>query len=234
MNAAMFYPGEWSKKHMYDELVKYFTPSQMNVELAIVLDFDNDVHFNTIQSMNCKKAVIVFDEFKFKTVDRYIDMFDTVIVTDQQYQNRFGNKTFVSDYFINSDVFKNLHDQPIFDKKCYMGHLLFDRNLHNIDHISTPTLEQLYVEISKYKGVLIYDTGRAENGIDIIHHNKAKAIEALMCGRNAYCQSGIQTLNYQHLLLNFNDNVALNIDRREVIDINQKVVTKLVNHLKNL
>ena len=93
------------------------------------------------------------------------------------------------------------------------------------------TYLDLFGEVQKYNGVAIYDTGLDEIRNNIVHYNKAKAVETLMAGRNPYCQDGIKTKRYDRFLKKYNEISNLkevDFTQDEIFRINELTVRELI------
>lgn len=188
-----------------------------------------------------KVVLMVFDPAAFPRVDNLIsnNALDKVIVFDSQFKDRFSKvKTFVSDYFFNEKVFPEFdkNKQEFKDKVCVFGHLSHGRfndfNLPQVDTLShIKSYEDLYLEVQKYNGVAVYDTGLCENRSRIVTYNKAKAVESLMCGVNPYCKEGIKTKRYDRFLKKYDDiaNVkSIDFSQEEIFKINDLTIRELL------
>ena len=239
----------FNRKHIFSSLSKisnfYEGDFQPNTTHILFIDLVENVlgmkeYVLDMKKSNIKIIVSFFDEARFKITQDCIDLglIDKLILFDKQYQFRFPNTpTYISDYFLNQDLF------PIKYKEssslcCYFGHNTYDRNLPNsiIKIVDLTKYENLYETVQEFNGVLVFDTGRSECGEKIIHHNKAKAIEALMCGVNAYCQSGINTINYNNYISkyeSYKNPISIEFDQKEIFELNKKVIYNFISEIKN-
>ena len=179
------------------------------------------------KSLGIEIVYSFYDPYRFDYVDRLINMnlVDKLILFDKKYINRFNVKTYISDYFVNEDLFPINKVYPIYDKKCYFGNLI-NRNLDdNTDHLVIENFETLYKKVQEYKKMVVFDIGRLIDGT-IIHHNKAKYIESLMCGIPVECDEFIKTINYEQ----FKNFIDIDID--QIRDINKKVIKDFINIFK--
>jgi hypothetical protein len=178
-----------------------------------------------------KIIAMVYDEARFPLVDLLISqgLVDKLILFDGQYRNRFNIPIFISDYYVNPDVFPALQSHRN-GKMCYFGHQLYDRILpQNTDYIKKDTLEEVYLKASQYTKGYVASTGKGEHG-GIIHHNKAKFIEMLFCGLKVECQMGINTLNYEHYK---NKQITVD-DLNSIYYINTRVREELFRQITNI
>ena len=242
----------FSYQHMFLPMKKYADCYESNVieegtTHMVFIDVIQNVRIlkNIVldaKSKGIKIIAVTFDPANFEEADRCIEegLLDMLVLTDMQFKDRFPNtNVYVSDYFLNEDLFSKLETKKDSDV-CYFGHLIGNykrNNEHNLPVIvDFNSYEGLYSKVQNFNGCFIYDTGRGEDPNEVIHHNKAKAIEALMCGVNAYCQDGIKTKNYDHLLFKENDLLSpkkINFSQEEVFQINENVIKEFLNECEN-
>lgn len=236
----------FSSTHMFDTFRRVF-PCQKVLPAAdtthyLIMDVDPKVYtqMNDIMAyrkQGLKVVLMVFDPAWFPMVDIFISnkMLDKVVVFDGQYKDRFNCNTFVSDYFFNDQVFPITSAKPK-SGVCVFGHLEHGRvNDYNVPRVDTDPLVQsysdLYKSVQNYNGVAIYDTGLDERRSGLIHHNKAKAVETLMCGRNPYCQDGIKTKRYDKFLYKYSEIPTpreIVFSQEEIFRINNLTVRELI------
>ena len=205
-----------------------------------VLKMRDEVEF--VKKKGVKIVATTFDPANFADTDTIIanNLIDKLILFDEQYKDRFNFNVAISDYFLLQDLFP----PPYVGKQegvCYFGHLLKVYERHN--EYNLPLIEDfgsyqgLYQKVQKYNGVCVYDTGKGELPNQVIHHNKAKAVEALMCGVNAYCQDGIRTKNYDKYLKKFNqieNPVPIDFTQDEIFRANEKVIKDFLLECQNI
>lgn len=193
----------------------------------VALNMINEIVY--YKSLGIKIIYSFYDPYRFEYIDKLINMklVDKLILFDEQYKDRFDVDTYISDYFVNEDLFPISKIEPIHKKKCYFGNLLNNRKLDEYtDHLLIENFKTLYKKVQEYEKVVIFDTGRLMDG-SIIHHNKAKFIESLMCGVSTECGPFIKTINYNHFL------DYSNIDINLIRNINQRVIKDFINIFKN-
>lgn len=227
----------FDRLHFFNSLKKYgFYEGELKPNTTHILFIDTpERSINMInelmyyKSLNIKIVFAFYDEARFRVVDELIKIgvVDKLILFDKQYQNRFDIDTYISDYFVNEELFPITKSEPIYDKKCYYGNLINRVLDDNTEYIEIESFEDLYKKIQEYKKFVVIDVGRSENGYGIIHHNKAKFVESLMCGVPTECDSGIKTINYDKFI-----NME-NIDINEIREINRRVINDFVNNLKD-
>jgi len=235
----------YSYNHMYLPLAKYgncYTGEfQENTTHVLFIDVIQNVgkmrgEINEFKKNGIKIIGVTFDPANFADTDCYIaeKLLDKLFLFDKQFKNRFDFNVCVSDLFLNQDLFPPLYEGE-HNGVCYFGHLI--KAYERTNEYNLPVIEDfssypaLYEKVQKYNGVCVYDTGRGEDPNVVVHHNKAKALEALMCGVNAYCQDGIKTINYDKYLKKFDqipNPVPIDFDREEIFKINEKVVKEFL------
>jgi hypothetical protein len=245
----------FSHTHMYESLGKYIDCSldtlYKDTTHYLILDIDgslnNQIDFiKRIRNQGVKVILMAFDPAKFGIIDYYIqnEMLDKLILFDNQFKDRFRIPTYISDYFFNEDVFpgdEDYYSGGIYPNEvCVFGHLLYGRNndfnLRKID--DDPGVEEyrdLYFKVKTHNGVAVYATGLSEDRSSIVHYNKAKAVETLMCGRNPYCKDGIKTKRYDRFLKKYGDipnPKEIDFTQEEIFQINDLTIRELVYELK--
>jgi len=215
-----------------------------DAEKLVFLDFGH-TNYNHKADL-CQKAkhlqlkviVTTFDPANFQgiTLLESSKLVDHVIVFDKKYLPSFRHCSF-SDYWLNANLFPP--EAPVSkDRVCVFGNLENGRVLPpNIDKIDVdrPDLVDLYKRVQQYYGVLVFDSGRLEG--QIIHHNKAKALEALMCGRNAYCKAAIKSPTYSQFYLPFDEFNAtrdINIPLNEIKKLNSHTINTFCETIQNI
>jgi len=180
------------------------------------------------KSLGIEIVYSFYDPYRFDCIYELINMnlVDKLILFDKQYINKFNVKTYISDYFVNEDLFPINKIYPLYDKKCYFGNLIERKLDDNTEHLVIVEFEDLYKKVQEYKKLVVLDIGRLSDGT-IIHYNKVKYIEALMCGVTAECQEFIKTLNYEK----FKD--SIDIDINVIRDINRRVIKEFIDIFKN-
>lgn len=238
----------FSRQHMFIPLTQYgnFYEGEFRKDTTHILFIDivenvlkNKDYILEKKNKGVKIIAAFFDEARFGVADICIrlNLIDKLILFDKQYKDRFNIDTYISDYFLNENLFK-LKIKSDSKNICYFGHNLYNRYLPNIvTKIEVSNYIELYEKVQEFNGVLIFDTGKSECGFKIIHHNKAKALEALMCGVNAYCQDGIKTINYNNYLKTTSDikdipNVSFS--QSEIFNINKSVIIQFIKEIKKL
>jgi len=236
----------FSYQHMYLPLKRYIDcydslETQPGTTHMLFLDVIQNVRLLKglvleAKSKGIKIIAVTFDPANFEEADCCISegLLDLLVLTDKQFENRFNFNVYVSDYYLNKDLFPKLESKKE-SGVCYFGHLIahYGRtNEYNLPIIEDfHSYQGLYKSVQEYNGCFVYDTGRGEDPNIVIHHNKAKAVEALMCGVNAYCQNGIKTKNYNHLLKSETQihNVSpIEFSQEEIFEINEKVITDFI------
>lgn len=236
--------------HMHGSLSKVLdcnATSFDDASHALILDVPNTIEENAQRFIDFRKnggkvTLMVFDPFRFPRVDRFIEqkMLDMVVLFDQRFQNRFTNiKSYVTDYFFNQDVFPT-NEVSYKNEACVFGHLLHGRhNKYNLSRVDeyVNSYEELYTNVRMFNGVMVLATGLDETGGSIITHNKAKAVETLMCGRNPYCGEGINTIYYNQYLKKYEDIPNLkevDFSQEVIFNINKQVLEQLANEIVNI
>jgi hypothetical protein len=238
--------------NVYGSLVKHVPIRKLNspfiipddANILLLLDFlpYSDVAVNTFKKWKdrgVKIVVAVYDPLRFVHVGMLAPLIDKLILFDQKWQNKFPDvKTYVSDYPVNEDLI-----QPTEQTKqgvCYFGHLEESRRdlPEGVEHIKTPPGATLYSKIQEYRGAIVFDHGLSEGGYNspLDHYNKAKAVEVLMCGRQAYCMAGIKTKAYDDFLLPFwayKDKLARQNSIETIRRLNQECIVNLVAEITN-
>ena len=127
---------------------------------------------------------------------------------------------------------------------CVFGHLLYSRaNLPTYDAVKVDvginSYQQLYNKVQLFNGAIIHDQGHWIDKTEA-HYNKAKAVEALLCGVNAYCYPGINTKRYNKFLKDIKEDENGNLiihpiefDRSEIQKINSLTIEELICEIKN-
>lgn len=227
----------FNRQHFFNTIKKnkifYEGNLRENTTHILFIDIPENA-FNMIDEILYYKSLGIeivysfYDPYRFNYVDKLIEinLVDKLILFDKKYKDRFNIDTYISDYFVNEDLFPVNKIENIYDRKCYFGNLLNNRNLDdNTDHLIIDEFEILYKKVQQYKKVVVFDTGRLMDGT-IINHNKAKFIESIMCGVPAQCDKYIDTINYNTFLNN--DNISIELIR----NINQKVIKDFINIFK--
>ena len=90
-----------------------------------------------------------------------------------------------------------------------------------------------------FNGAIIHDQGHWINGEEC-HYNKAKAVETLLCGVNAYCYPGINTKRYNKFLKDIKEDHngdliihPIEFDRSAIQKINRLTIEELIGEIKN-
>ena len=237
----------FSYQHMYLPLKKYvdcYDNFLLHPETThmIFLDVIQNVrkmksHVLYAKSQGVKIIAVTFDPANFEEADLCIKegLIDLLVLTDKQFENRFDFNVYISDYYLNKDLFPKI-DTKKDSGVCYFGHLIAHYGRTN--EYRLPVIEDfssfpsLYKSVQEYNGCFVYDTGRGEDPTEVIHHNKAKAIEALMCGVNAYCQDGIKTKNYDRFLKSYNQvksPAPIEFTQEDIMEINEKVIKDFID-----
>ena len=229
---------------MVDTLKNYFNQTTNIQEAEYYLILDLGLHVNNqineianYRKQGIKTILLVFDPAAFNRVYNLIDgnALDKIILFDAQFKNKFKTSVFVSDYFLNKDLFEennNKHE----NKVCVYGTLgcVGRNNEYNLDIVdkTLDSYEDFYKIVQKYNGVCVYDTGFNENFSGLEHYNHVKAVEALMCGVNPYCQPGIKTKRYDKYLKKYEqipNPVPIDFDQKEIWDLNEITIKELVH-----
>lgn len=222
----------------------------------IIMDLGASVQNNADKILKFRKnggkvVLMFFDPISFPTADKFVEngMLDLVVVFDAKFKNRFPNvKTIVSDYFFDQELFPI--SPPTDSKKvCVFGHIAWGRENFfgiinrklRIDKVDTnvKSYPELYRNVQQYNGVVVFDTGAGEDGKTIVGYNKAKAVETLMTGRNAFCQDNINTKRYNEFLIKPYDSILnvippINIDQTKIFEINNLTINELIDEIKKL
>jgi hypothetical protein len=181
-----------------------------------------------LRAAGLKVVLFTFDPANFKRVDIMVEAgaLSKVIVFDKQFANRFKAPTYVTDYFFNESLFPKA-PESYSDSACIFGTLANGRGnpylLPKVDEPAPADYTQLYSRVQQYCGVMVWDTGLDENMKNIVHYNKAKAVETLMCGRTPYCMSGISP---KHRYVKFHKPIE-KILFPEPVDFSQELIWKL-------
>lgn len=235
---------DFNKNHMVGSLEKYFETTSINdAEYHLILDLGMYVNQQIEQLVELRKQgqkiiLMVFDPAAFGRVDNLVrcDALDKLILFDKQFEKRFPIKTFISDYFVNENIFPEMNDIKMFENEvCVYGTIgPVDRNneynLKRVD-FNVNNYVDFFNNVKEYNGVCVYDTGMNEHFSGISHYNHCKPIEALMCGVNAYCQSGIKTKRYDRFLKKFEqipNPVKVDFDREDIKKINKLTIEELI------
>jgi hypothetical protein len=256
----------FSRNHMYDVIGKYIECiSENDISISSILDDTEVTHFlildvdygalqykiedfKRLKSQGIKFILLTFDPANFWFVDTLINenILDKVIIFDKQYVEYFKNhgniEVYVSDYFFNEDLF-NIKPLPKSPSVCVFGHLIHGRevlptyNSVKVD-ININSYQDLYSRVQLFNGAIIHDTGTYNHRI--IHHNKAKAVEVLMCGVNAYCYPGINTKRYNQFLKEIKEDHSgdlilspVEFDRNVITELNKLTVKELIDEINN-
>jgi len=237
--------------HMYKSFLPYIEECSEEVNTNtthyFIMDFSKRLleqkdYIKNLKDQGIKVVMCFFDPFIFTDIDELIEygILDTVVVFDRNHINRFENriKTVYTDYFFNDTVFPK-PPQEYKNEICIYGHTNKNTNRHNdwgfdkVDTPSPPTYSNLYSKIQEYAGAYIWDTGLPEKGKgnEVITHCKAKAIETLMCGRNAYCRDGIKTINYEKFLKTDSDINSHDVcfNQEDIFKINKETIKKFID-----
>jgi len=189
-----------------------------------------------VKDKGIKVVICVYDPARFPYLDPLIDYFDKIILFDQKFKNRFPIPTYISDYFLNEELFSK-PPESYGNKVCYFGHLN-DRDLpEGVVHIKSDSLKALYKNVQNFNGVYVFDIGNDEKGErGKMHHNKAKAIEVLMCGRNVYAMDRIKTKAYDKFILPANEYKncpPVSFNQQEIFELNRKCIRDFINAMIN-
>lgn len=227
--------------HMYESLSKYINCSESlksDSTHVLFLDFI-PTEADLQDAINCKRqglkvCVTLFDPPRFGDLDLFksLDAVDEIILFSKVFQNVYP-EAYISDYFFNEEVFLK-QTSEYENKLCVFGGLGYGRDLpcpiDKVD-IGISSYKDLYSRVMNYNGVFVFDTGHDRNWQNIVHYNKAKAVEALMCGRNSYCQEGIKTLRYNsylksHLMYNSLEPVSFSQD--DIFRLNKQTIEDFI------
>ena len=191
----------FTTQHMLTPLKDSFdlVDNVYDCDKVVFLDFghvDHEIKKNIcIQAKSLNKEVIIttFDPANFSYIKHLEEesLFSRVVVFDQQFSTYFAN-SIVSDYWLNDTLFP----KEFVDKNgvCTFGHLECGRTLPpQVTKVDSDKIDlvSLYNKVSRFSGVVVFDSGVC-NG-SIIHHNKAKSLEALLCGCIPFCKEGISS-----------------------------------------
>lgn len=206
----------------------------------------NYLFLKQLRKNGIKVVCIFFDPAAFSRVKKYIaaGCIDKCIIFDQKFQSEFGCPTYVSDYFFDEKLFI-IADKTNNGKVCLFG--TFGPNVIQGSRINNYGLDvvdsnasdyrTLYSNVQKYNGVAVYDSGMSEDFKKVVHYNKAKFVEALMCGRNGYCCDGITTKLYDKYKLSYSSIPTpsdIVFDQKEIHDLNKKTLSLLKSELFNI
>ena len=258
----------FSRNHMFDVINKHIT-CVSNRNTPEIWSFDPEItHFLILdvdyidlikkidlliglKARGVKFVLLTFDPPNFWFVDKLAEegILDKLILFDSQFVEYFSRhnniKIYVSDYFFNEDLFEIIpsvtknHSQV-----CVFGHLLYSRaNLPTYDAVKVDvginSYQQLYNKVQLFNGAIIHDQGHWIDKTEA-HYNKAKAVEALLCGVNAYCYPGINTKRYNKFLKDIKEDENGNLiihpiefDRSEIQKINSLTIEELICEIKN-
>lgn len=193
-----------------------------------------------LKKRGVKIIMVVYDPPRFGAVGHLISLgaLDKVVLFDQKWRYRFDNiPIYISDYPVNQDLIPPI-PHTYRPGVCYFGHLeATGRVLPNgIVHISAPNTH-IYGELQKFSGGYVFDHGYPDGpGQPWSHYNKAKPIEILMSGRNAYCMAGINTKVYNKYILPAERHVEqlpVTFDVREIWELNKECLHQLQLEIVN-
>jgi len=253
----------FSHVHMYNSINKYIecylgkTILQPDTTHYIIMDLSNSVEENLDHIIEFKKnggivILMVFDPISFPKIDIFIEKeaLSKIILFDQKFKDRFPIPTFISDYFFNESIFSKNKTLCQEKKYCIIGHLVHDRQNDFMQLYNSVDLEKvdrglynhknysdIYKKIQEFNGLVIFDSGIGEDGIKLEHYNKAKAIEALMCGVNAYCKNSINTKYYNEFIIKPFDDMRhtlkqIKFNQEHIWKINKRVINELIEECK--
>jgi hypothetical protein len=227
--------------HMFLTLSKYVncsTELETDSTHLFFLDFGPDSNqldlAIKLKSQGLKTTAMVFDPPGFNYIDWFKEnnALDNIVLFDQKFSIEYP-EAYISDHFFNQSLFTK-QTQFCNNQICTFGRIDQARNLPSgIDRVDVniSSYHELYKKVSNYNGVYVFDSGGDRTWTFTTHYNKAKGVEALMCGRNAYCHDGINTLNYNKYLkshLLYNNLQDVTFDQCEIFDLNKKVIEELL------
>lgn len=243
-------------KHMFESICEFFPcyygdDVQPDTTHFLIFDVNPDVNLKInklkkLRNSGIKIISFVFDPAKFNTVKNWINfgIIDKVVVFDSKFLNSFGNvETYFSDYFFNVKLFPDSiqeKDKIFPSKVCVFGHLYHGRNNNfNCEKVDgsgycETNIRDIYKRVINYNGVAVFDTGLGENNSNIVQYNKAKGVESLMCGVNAYCKDGIKTKRYDSFLKKYDDIpklVPIEFEQKKIWELNEITLKELVSEL---
>lgn len=194
-----------------------------------------------LRSAGMKVILFSFDPANFKRIDYFIqkNALSKVVLFDTKFKWRFKIPTYITDYFFHQPLFPKAPDSYELTP-CVMGTLSHGR--HNnyghakVDEPPASSYEELYKRVQGHCGIHVWDTGLDENREHIVYYNKAKSVEALMCGRNAYCHDGINSINYNRYLRHYSEMAnprRVEFAQEKIWEINKKVISDVIYETMN-
>jgi len=231
-------PHEFGYNEKYGDLDYFFIID--NVGKYAVFGRDT---LKRMSSQGTRIIAITYDPSSFKGIYPLVEdgSLSGVVIFDKAHGNKFNCKTFVSDYVFNEEFVpkdSGVHSNEV----CIYGTVgnipqrMNRFNLPKIDDIDT-NYPKLYKDIQKYNGVHVFTTSLGEDGITVVHNNKAKPVEILLCGRNPYCEMPMSTIRYDKYLKNENQipiPVSIDFTQSEISVLNQDATHCLLEFLKNV
>lgn len=216
-----------------------------DTDLLIFCDFGMptaEAFAHQVKSNGGKVVVITFDPPNFHRVRNLESesLVDLVILFDKKFQDVMP-KVFITDYFFNESLFP-LAPKEYKDEICIFGHIesIYGRfhpdGVTKIDEVYPRDYPHLYSMVQEYSGVYVFDTGSGDHskGEGLQHYNKAKGVESLMCGRNAYVQDGIQTLKYDKYLTKSFSSKPVEFEQEEIFHLNRESIKSVVEAIGNI
>jgi len=239
--------------HLKDENQLYFntniSPNITDLDYYFIIDniWANYSYahklIESLKKKGTKVVVITYDPPNFKQIDMLIadKLVDLVITFDKRFANRFKPKTYISDYIFNEDFFPIDNPTEYNNSVCIYGNMVPNMgkdNRYKLPIIDVPCIDyvELYKRIQKYNGIHAFTTGYAEDEKTIVRYNKAKPIEALLCGRNPYCDPGLNYLcdSYNKYLKSSTlipNPVQIDFDRTEMLQLNKNNIDNFIKEI---
>lgn len=231
-------PSDFLYREEYDGLDYYVIIDNVGKTEA----FGRDT-LKKMSSQGTKIIAVTYDPSSFKGVHPLVTdkSLAGVVVFDKSSANNFNCKTFVSDYVFNDEFFPAENETPSGEVCIYgtVGNIPQRANRYGLTKIDDTDTDYyaLYRSIQKYNGVHVFTTSLGEDCITVVHNNKAKPVETLLCGRNPYCEMPMSTIRYDRYLKT-DDQIPtpqpISFSRNEILLLNVDAITCLVEFLKHV
>jgi len=223
------------------QTINEFMQGNINVDYYIIIDNigENGRFVDVVTRMKkngTKIVVVTYDPPNFKDIDVFDskELLNAVITFDKKFDKRFKCTQFIFDYMFDPKFIPTTVKTEYSNSVCIYGTIDGEGrgnryNLTKIDDLGTD-YNTLYNRIQDYNGCHVFTPGLSEDGRTLIHYNKAKPIEILLCGRNPYCEEGLDYLSYNKYLKTADmipNPVPVDFDRNEILSINESNVSLL-------